>query len=117
MSIGERITDIRQSRDLSIQELAKLCSMRPEFIMNIEDGSQKAHTFTYRKIADALNVPLEMILQDSYTPSGDEKWQEEIPESYRWLVRLTMGLIISLGTFWLIMAITIAGSSFILLWF
>lgn len=114
MSIGERIADIRQSRGLSVQELAQLISVRPQFIINIEDGTQKAHTLTYRKIADALHVPLEMLIQGSYSPPGEHGRMEDVPEAYRWLVKLVMGLTVLLGTLWLLIAVTVAASSFFL---
>lgn len=116
MKIGERISDIRQSRGLSVQDLAKLIDVRPQFVANIEDGTQKAHTLTYRKIADALNVPLEMLLDQNYVPPTPEKWQDELPGPYRWLIVWIIRLVIILGALWLILATIITASSILLYW-
>lgn len=105
MSIGSRIADIRQSRNLSVHELAKLVDVRPQFILSIEDGVAKAHTFTYRKIADALNVPLEMLLDENYKPPEAKNWRQEFPEDYRSIISFTMRLIVALGTLWLILVV------------
>lgn len=110
-TIGERISDIRQSRGLSVQELGKLIDVRPQFIINIEDGAQKAHTFTYRKIADALNVPLEMLLDEAYKPEKPEAWRDALPDEYRWLISKIMLLVVALGALTLILSVILVLSS------
>lgn len=105
--IGQRISDIRQSRGLTVQDLAKLIDVRPQYIISIEDGVQKAHTFTYRKIADALNVPLEMIINDNFKVPDASDWKSSFPEEYLWLIKSIMAVVITTGALWVLVALIV----------
>lgn len=58
MTLGQKIRVIRQSKDLSMYELAKLSGVNRSVIRDIESGGYKAAYETIRKIAKALHVPM-----------------------------------------------------------
>jgi hypothetical protein len=84
--------------------------MREAFLIQIEDGSSlHVHAFTYQKIADALGVTLAML--DGSEDVDDKKSLEEaVPEEYRWLIKVTMNLVITLGVLTLTLIVFLLGS-------
>ncbi len=105
---GERIREFRQMRGLSPEELALAANMRPAYLLDIEEGRTfRVHTFTYQKVADALGVTLGMILDQESPPKADHDVLQEVPESWRWIVRLTVSLAFLLGALSLLACISL----------
>jgi len=59
--IGRRITEIRQSKGMSVDELAEAAGVRPSNLMRIEQGKYSAHIDYLGKIAAALNCEIIII--------------------------------------------------------
>jgi transcriptional regulator with XRE-family HTH domain len=60
---GEKLTELREERFLSHRELAKLASVSPQTVLNLEHGKgEQAQRRTIRKLAQALGVdPHELV--------------------------------------------------------
>jgi len=94
---GQRIRDFRESRGWSTNDLARACNMRESFLLDIEDGNiVKIHPRTYQKIADALNLTLGMLNGDEDIPENASIY-DEIPEKYRFLIKIILILVVVLG--------------------
>jgi len=63
--IGLRIRDAREKLGLTQEKLAERADLHPSYIGQIERGTKKASIQTYKRIADALNVPLDWLFQFS----------------------------------------------------
>ena len=63
-SVGERIKKYRQERELTQERLAELCDLSTNFISIIECGKKRPSLDTFAKIANALNVSADMLLED-----------------------------------------------------
>lgn len=96
---GVRIRDMREALGWSTTDLARACNMRETFLLDIESGVVlKVHTFTYRKIADALGVTLGQLMGEDEIPAH-LTLEDAAPEEYRWLIKNTMAMVITLGVF------------------
>lgn len=94
---GQRIRDFREASGWSTNELARACNMREAYLIDIEQGNViKVHTMTYQKIADALGVTLSILNGDEEIPGG-MSLEDEIPEGQRFLIKIILRLIITLG--------------------
>lgn len=63
MTTGERIKNIRKSKGLSQEQLAKLCGLNRNSIYNYETGKRSPKSGDLERIADALEVtPIELLL-------------------------------------------------------
>ncbi len=68
-SIGERLRKMRESKDLTIDQLAELCGLTAGHIGRIErDDSRNPRFVTIQKLANALGVKPEEILYPKETP-------------------------------------------------
>lgn len=104
--IGLRIRELREQAAWSPRDLADACDIRVEYVLDIEDGVPKVHTRTYQKIADALNVNLQYLLTgERETEPAKLDLLAEVPPEWRWLIRLTMRLVIVFGTLNLLLGI------------
>ncbi|MCF8423935.1 MAG: helix-turn-helix domain-containing protein [Bacteroidia bacterium] len=61
--IGENISSIRKSKNLSTNEFASRCEMEKSNLIPIEKGRINVTINTLIKIANALNVPLDDLLK------------------------------------------------------
>lgn len=57
--LGNNIISIRLENNISQSELARLCDKEPQSIERVENGKINPSAFYLRKLAEALNVPLE----------------------------------------------------------
>lgn len=58
INIGEKISQIRKSKDLSVRDLSKLCGVTASMLSQIERGISNPSVNSLKSIASALNVPL-----------------------------------------------------------
>ena len=58
INIGEKISQIRKSKDLSVRDLSKLCGVTASMLSQIERGIANPSVNSLKSIASALNVPL-----------------------------------------------------------
>lgn len=65
ISLGTRIKQVRQERNITQAELAEACSLSTSYIGHIERGSRTLSVETLFKIATVLNVSLDFLVSDS----------------------------------------------------
>lgn len=75
-AMGNRIRRFREKLDLTQTELAGLIGMSNTTISHIECGQGKHEFDTYIKIANALNVSMDMILCDNLVAAAPIYHQE-----------------------------------------
>src|SRR5215217_5145885 len=66
----ETLRRLRTERGLSQAKLAARAELDPSTVNQIERGAREASPATLRKLADALDVGLAEILEDSYPKAG-----------------------------------------------
>ena len=71
--IGYRITELRKAKNWSQTELAKQIGASREAIGKYERNEALPSVETAKKIADALNVTLDYLVDDKALPSFDKK--------------------------------------------
>lgn len=59
--IGQRITELRDERGMTIQTLADLCGMQRSNISRIESGKYSTGIDILAKIGEVLNVHLDFV--------------------------------------------------------
>ncbi len=65
MTPGERVRKIREDSNISVNDLARSADMRPGYLQLIEDNAaEKVHTRTYKKLAECLGVPVDMLFNE-----------------------------------------------------
>ena len=84
MTIGERIKEIRQEKNMTQKELGEKCGLADSAIRRYELGKANPKKETIQKIANALNIdPFEMatkVLEESINAK-----EQELFESYNQL--------------------------------
>lgn len=65
MTIGEKIKTLRQKKGLTQKQLGDLCGMADSAIRRYENGRAKPKIETIEKIANALSVPLNKLIDDA----------------------------------------------------
>jgi transcriptional regulator with XRE-family HTH domain len=60
-----RLREWRRRRALSQRELAGLAGIRQPTVVRLEKGAQQPHPRTIRKLAKALDIPIEELLERS----------------------------------------------------
>ncbi len=58
IALGNRIKTLRESKNVSQQDIAGLCNIEKSNFSRIEAGRTNPTIYTLSKIADNLNVPL-----------------------------------------------------------
>ena len=62
--LGENLKRIRNSKRMSIRELARECNMCNSIIANIESGKSKNPTIdTVKKLAKALDITIDELIE------------------------------------------------------
>ncbi len=61
-SIGNRIREIRASKNLKQNELSKMCGICQCALSEIENGMRNSFVLTLKAIADKLNVELKELM-------------------------------------------------------
>jgi transcriptional regulator with XRE-family HTH domain len=70
MSIGTRIIQIRNQKNMTQRELSERCGIAGSYLSRIENRRLEAGPKTLSKIADALGVSLSELFQESPTAQG-----------------------------------------------
>jgi len=95
--LGSRIRDLREDAGISSMDLAKLCGLRHQYLLSIEEGTLRfVHPRTMDKIADALGVSYDDLVQEQEQAETDSV-DEEVAEPYRLFVSLVLHGCLSLG--------------------
>jgi transcriptional regulator with XRE-family HTH domain len=66
--LGQRIKSRRQSMNLSLRELAKSTGLSPTFVSLLERGNGNPTLVSLRKLANALELPMNRLLDESVKP-------------------------------------------------
>lgn len=106
--LGTRIRELREDSSWSSRDLASACNIREKYLLDIEEGAIRfVHPRTLDKIADALGVTYDDLVKQNESVD-DHDVEDEVPESYRWFVRLTLHTILVLGSLSLISILSVA---------
>lgn len=86
INIGQKITEYRKSKDLSIRKLAEMSNITPSQLSQIEKGQSNPSINTLKCIANALMVPIFTFFVSSLDASNlvvrpDERKRLYFPES------------------------------------
>lgn len=76
VEVGKRIKRLRQSQNLTVQELAKRSGVSPGYLSEVERGIPAVSLDKLRQIAEGLGVAVEVLLDDSTT--GDDSGQNVV---------------------------------------
>lgn len=76
-AVGERIQIAREERCITQQDLANIVGCTPQHISAIERGAKTPTLETFTRIAAALRVPADVLLQD-VLPEWWVTWEQEI---------------------------------------
>ncbi|OTN76423.1 hypothetical protein A5886_001500 [Enterococcus sp. 8G7_MSG3316] len=73
MSFGENLKKFREEKQLGVNQLALKSGVSAAQISRFENGKRKtAHIETAKKLADALSVPLALLIGEPVYYSSDE---------------------------------------------
>lgn len=112
MTPGEKVRDLREELNISVQELAKASNMRPKYLLQIEENMiERVNTLTWQKLADALSVPLAVVMgTEEYSPK--QSVYEEMPEGESFVMKLIMNFALVAGV--LVIIVTLFGAGAVL---
>ncbi|ADL08391.1 helix-turn-helix domain-containing protein [Thermosediminibacter oceani] len=79
-NIGKRIRQIRLQRDLTQEELGERANLHYSYIGQVERGDKLPSLKTLSKIAKALNVSLDYVLEDPATYEAQPDTEAAINE-------------------------------------
>lgn len=71
-TLGQRIRELREARDLSIRELAKKVDLSPAFLSDVELGRRHPAPENLTKIAQVLRVPAKELLDLDTRPDAEQ---------------------------------------------
>lgn len=83
MNIGERITEIRNSKNISIYKLAKLSDVAENHIRAIEKGKNQPTLLTLDKILNSLGVNLSEFFNDTNECLYPNEYERNLLEAIR----------------------------------
>jgi transcriptional regulator with XRE-family HTH domain len=66
--LGQRIKSRRQAMNLSLRDLAKVTGLSPTFVSSLERGNGNPTLVSLRKLANALELPMNRLLDESVEP-------------------------------------------------
>lgn len=81
LKVGQRIRQLRESKNMSQEELAEKADLHPTFIGKIERAEINPSIITLGKIAQAFNIPLSQLLSFSEDKQVIESKVELLNES------------------------------------
>lgn len=109
MKPGEKVRELREEMNISVQDLAKAANMRPQYLMQLEEDAVPAvNTHTWQKLADALSVPLTVVMgEEEYDPK--QSVFEEMTEGESVVMRLVVRMALLFGVLVIISLFLFAG--------
>lgn len=93
--LGERIRSLRAARGMSRKDLARGADVSERYLANLETGTGNASVLLLRQVANALDVPLPVVLAevdghaDPASPNGLRA--TEFSQLVQWLAQLPAG--------------------------
>lgn len=78
----EYMKSLRQQKGLSVQELAELCGVSSNMIWNYESGRREPPLAVLCKIADVLDVSLDMLVRGKEKDRPEGRSREEMLKMY-----------------------------------
>ena len=88
MNFGDKIRSLRIQAGLTQEELADKCGMKKQNISRYETSDREPNIRTAKKIAVALSVSLEDILNTEFSSSSRESLKPDYSESELHLIQL-----------------------------
>lgn len=89
-SLGEFIKSVREEQKLTLREFANICNLSHSYISKLEKGIDPRNNKkviptieTLKKIADAVNYPLEKLLEISGYTDSTMSIDYNIPKEYK----------------------------------
>lgn len=82
-TLGKRIATLRKQQGMNQEEFADVSGKMINTISNIERGLSDPKITTLIALAEALNVPVEMLFNDT-----EQQSEEELPENVQAIVKL-----------------------------
>ena len=82
-TLGRRIASLRKKQGMNQEEFADVSGKMINTISNIERGLSDPKITTLIALAEALNVPVEMLFNDT-----EQQSEEELPENVQAIVKL-----------------------------
>lgn len=76
VDVGKRINDVRKCRGYSREKLSEMADISVQFLACIEKGRKSMTVATLRRVAAALNVTTDYIVNGSDTPSENVQISE-----------------------------------------
>jgi len=76
--VGQRITDTRKRRGYSRERLAEKADISVQFLADIEKGRKSMTVNTLRRIAAALSVTTDYIVNGTETSETDRKKSKKV---------------------------------------
>lgn len=76
MTLGERIKMIRKEKGLTQKQLALKLNTSPQNLAQYENGKRNPKRETLQKIADALEIPLFKLAEDTYIEEQDDYFKK-----------------------------------------
>lgn len=64
-TVGQRIREQRKSKHLTLEELADLSSLSPNFLGDVERGKRNLSLESFIAIVNALNISADLLIRDS----------------------------------------------------
>jgi transcriptional regulator with XRE-family HTH domain len=66
--LGQRIKSRRKAMNLSLRDLAKITGLSPTFVSSLERGNGNPTLVSLRKLTNALELPMNRLLDESVEP-------------------------------------------------
>ena len=79
-AIGKRVKILRIQKDISQEKLAENSDISVTYLSNIENAHSKASLATFVKLANALNVGVDVFLCDNLNASARPAFEKDIAD-------------------------------------
>lgn len=76
MTVGENIKRFRKKQGLTQKQLGELCGMNESQLRRYEIGKANPKIETIQKIAEAMSVPINHLLEGNWSQYLSDRWPE-----------------------------------------
>ena len=83
MKVGERLKLCRKAKGLTQKQLGELCNMSGAQIQSYELGRANPKIETLTRIANGLNLPVSLLLEEYYCPEPPEATEDDL---WDWMI-------------------------------